>query len=63
MTVRTGAICSENDTKLSWPIGLSVDCEENQMDNYVIDCTNVIYTENKTRVVWSIGSGKVFNKN
>ena len=31
VTDRTRAIYDENETKLSWPIGLSADCDENQI--------------------------------
>ena len=31
MTFGTSEIYTKNDTKQSWPIGLNVDCEENQI--------------------------------
>ena len=32
-------------------------------DNYVIDCTNMVYAENETELLWSIKLSMVYDEN
>lgn len=47
MTDRIGAFYVETDTQLSWLIRLGANCDENQIEQYVTNCRDVVYAKNK----------------
>ena len=49
---RTDTIYVKNKKKLSWLIGPSMKCDENQARNDVTDRTNVVYAKNETKLSW-----------
>lgn len=63
MIDHTGAIYIEYDNKLSWPVGLGVECDESRQDNDVIDRIGLVYIETETELLGPIWSGVVYEEN
>ena len=56
----TSALNIENESELSWSIGLGVICEQKtKQDNDVTDRMGVVYIEKEIELSWLIGPGVI----
>ena len=60
---RIGVVYTENDIKISWPIGLGEISIKTRQDNNVTDHTSLVYSEIETKLLGTIKLGVVFYEN